>query len=350
MRVLLVSALPPPEGGIATWTERYLEYCEGNNIPYDIVNIALSGDRAKNFTDQSSISDELVRTRRILKDIHAKVKCSNATVVHMNTSCGPMGIFRDYLCVRAAYRKRVPVVLHFHCNVEDRVHGRVALWALKKMTGMASKVLTLNSASKQFIATYSKDEPIIVPNFINDAFLVNEHLIREEVKEVVFVGHVQVTKGSKEILEAAAQLSDIHFTLIGPVADEIGSLPCPTNVSLVGPKTPEEVKQYLLNADLYLFPSYTEGFSVSLIEAMSTGLPAVATNVGANEDMLEGKGGTIISAGDTEAIIQAIKGLSPSSIRKEMSQWSIQKVRHNYLTETVMEKILDIYQGVEKKI
>lgn len=348
MKVLLVSALPPPAGGIATWTERYLEYCDGNDIHHGLVNIALSGDRGQKINDKTSIKDELIRTRRVLKDMRAKVKSTCATVVHMNTSCGPMGIFRDCLCVRVAYKKKIPVVLHFHCNVESRVRGRASIWALKKMTGMASKVLVLNSTSKQFVTPYSKEEPIIVPNFINDDFLVDEHKIRDEVNEVVFVGHVQVTKGSKEILEAATQLPNIHFTLIGPVADEIGSLPCPPNVSLVGAKTLEEVKKYLLDADLYLFPSYTEGFSLSLTEAMSTGLPAIATDVGANKDMLEEKGGTIIPVKDSKAIVNAIKSLSSISIRKEMSQWSIQKVRDNYLTETVMETIVDIYQGLEK--
>ena len=51
---------------------------------------------------------------------------------------------------------------------------------------------------------------------------------------------------------------------------------------------------------------------------------------------------------NSEAIVQAIKGLSSSSVRKEMSKWSIQKVRNNYLTENVMGKIIDIYSVLEK--
>lgn len=345
-RVLLVSALPPPEGGIATWTERYIEYCKANSISEEIVNIALSGDRALKINNRTNIMDEFKRTNRVLKDMRLKVKTSNSTVVHMNTSCGKLGIFRDYLCVREAYRKKIPIILHFHCNVENRIHGQVGLWALKKMIGMSSKILVLNSSSKNFIAPFSNSEPIIVPNFINCNFLVDEHQIRDEIKEVVFVGHVQVSKGCKEILESAKLLPNIHFTLIGPVADEIGSLTCPSNVSLLGPKSQEEVKQYLLNSDLYLFPSYTEGFSLSLTEAMATGLPAVATDVGANKDMLEDKGGAIIPVKNVNAILQAIISLSSVSVRKDISQWCIHKVMDNYLTETVMGKIIEIYSDV----
>ncbi len=349
MKVLLVSALPPPAGGIASWTERYLEYCNIHNIETSIVNIALSGNRGQKINDKTNIKDELKRTSHVINDMRKEVKLSGATIVHMNTSCGPLGIFRDYLCVRKAYKRKLPIVLHFHCNVENRVHGHGGMWALKRMTEMADKILVLNSASKEFVAPLSKTEPTIIPNFINHDFLTDKHQIRENIKEIVFVGHVQATKGSKEILEAAEKLPDIHFSLIGPVADEIANLPCPQNVSLVGPKAPNEVKQYLQDADLYLFPSYTEGFSLSLTEAMAMGLPAIATDVGANKDILEDKGGIIIPIKDSGAIVEAISKVQDEVIRKQMSEWVISKVRNQYLTDTVMGQLIAIYREMETR-
>jgi len=347
MKILLVSALPPPEGGIAEWTTRYLRYCEEHQIDIGLVNIALSGARGAKFNDHTRVFDEISRTKRVLHDMHQQLNISKPSVVHMNTSCGPFGIFRDFLCVRIAYKRHTPVVLHFHCNIESWVHGKARIWALKKMTGMASKVLVLNSASKSFVEPYAKKPPVIVPNFISGDYCEKEHIIREIIREIVFVGHVQLTKGIREIYEAAVKLPDIHFTLVGPVADEIAILPCPKNISLVGSKNSSEVKQYLLMADLYLLPSYTEGFSLSLTEAMATGLPAIASDVGANRDMLEDKGGTIIPAKSFEAILQAINHLSAKETRQEMSKWNIQKVRDKYLTETVISKIIDIYKELE---
>ena len=46
MRVLLLSPLPPPSGGIARWTERYLEWCNGKH-DVAVVNTALQGERAE---------------------------------------------------------------------------------------------------------------------------------------------------------------------------------------------------------------------------------------------------------------------------------------------------------------
>lgn len=348
MKVLLVSALPPPEGGIATWTERYLEYCYDHCIDTTMVNIALSGDRGQKINSSINIKDEVVRTLRVLKKMIGCVNCDSISVTHINTSCGAFGIFRDLLCIKVAYKK-TPIVLHFHCNIENRVYGKIRLWVLKRMITMADRVLVLNSTSKQFISKISEKIPIVLPNFINSNYLVEKHQIRSIIKEIIFVGHVQMTKGCKEILEAASQLPGIHFTLIGPIADEIAKLPCPENVSMIGVLSHDEVKNYLIDADLYLFPSYTEGFSQSLTEAMATGLPSVATEVGANKDMLEDKGGVIIPVKNTEAIIKAIRALSSSTDRKKMSEWAINKVKKCYLTEQVMNRLINIYSEVENE-
>lgn len=50
MKVLLVSPLPPPKGGIATWTERFVEYSKQCNLMCEVVNTAVTGKRAVSFS------------------------------------------------------------------------------------------------------------------------------------------------------------------------------------------------------------------------------------------------------------------------------------------------------------
>lgn len=344
MRILLVSALPPPAGGIAVWTERYLAYCRDKSIDVGLVNIALNGTRKDKINNKTRPLDEISRTRRIINDMRKKLGEVNPSVVHMNTSCGSFGIFRDLICVRAANKRHIPVVLHFHCNVESMVRGKARTWALRQMTSMASQVLVLNRASQKYVTPFAQKAPIVVPNFINSDFIAESHEIRDTIEEIVFVGHVQETKGSRELLKAAERFPKVHFVLIGPVADGISSLPCPPNVSMIGQKSTDEVRQYLLNADLFLFPSYTEGFSLSLMEAMATGLPAIVTDVGANQDMIENQGGIVIPARDSDAIVAAIENLQAQEVRSKMSAWSINKVRKNYLVENIMVRLITLYQ------
>ncbi len=51
MKVLLISPLPPPVGGIGTWTEKYLSNCPRFNIEADIVNTAAIGKRAEKINN-----------------------------------------------------------------------------------------------------------------------------------------------------------------------------------------------------------------------------------------------------------------------------------------------------------
>ena len=84
---------------------------------------------------------------------------------------------------------------------------------------------------------------------------------------------------------------------------------------------------------------------MALAEAMARGLPAVTTDVGANKDMLEDKGGKVVKVSDIDAMQNAINDCSPKEVREQMSSWSITKVKTHYLTQKVMELFEEIYKN-----
>ena len=67
MRVLLLSPLPPPSGGIARWTERYLEWCNGKH-DVAVVNTALQGERAGEAGKQRKLTDEIKRALYVIRE------------------------------------------------------------------------------------------------------------------------------------------------------------------------------------------------------------------------------------------------------------------------------------------
>ena len=111
------------------------------------------------------------------------------------------------------------------------------------------------------------------------------------------------------MFEVAKCFPDIQFEFIGKPAPEVLELYRPENCVLLGPKAYDEVVSALDNSDLFLFPSHSEGFSMALAEAMARGLPSVATDVGANLDMLENKGGLVVEKGDVDAMTSSMKEL-----------------------------------------
>lgn len=87
MRVLLLSPLPPPSGGIARWTERYLEWCNGKH-DVAVVNTALQGERAgeagkqrkrsTHFTDNNHVVITLLRPDvRVSRSTYCSCGCDD---------------------------------------------------------------------------------------------------------------------------------------------------------------------------------------------------------------------------------------------------------------------------------
>lgn len=75
---------------------------------------------------------------------------------------------------------------------------------------------------------------------------------------------------------------------------------------MVGQKDKLEILDYLQNADVFILSSLKETFSVVCIEAMSQGVPVIATSCGGPEEFVEEKDGLLIKPNDVEALKEAI--------------------------------------------
>jgi|GEM_PF-464724 len=349
MKILLISPLPPPPGGITTWTEKYVEWAKDHSICAEVVNNAVIGGRATHLGSKREISSEIQRTRRILTELKRKISMCRPDAVHLNSPCGRFGIMRDYLCALAVKKKGIPVIVHFRCNIEDQINNsRLSLYFFKKLTASADSILVLNSPSKEFVLKHARRDSRQVANFIDDDYVIEQPKpISPEIRKVLFVGNVLESKGAKEIVSAASDFPGTEFILAGPVEDKVSFLNAPGNVRLLRKQVPhEEIRDLLDEADVFLFPSYTEGFSNAMLEAMARGVPIIATGVGANADMIEDSGGMLVRAGSVPDIVHSLRSMSPASVRERMSRWNVNKVRDAYLINRVMECLIGIYDEV----
>lgn len=349
IKVLLVSPIPPPVGGVATWTKQYIEWSKFNDLNVDIVDTSVVGKRAEKINSKTNVVDETRRSMRIFKSLNIKIKRFKPHIVHINTSCGKLGIIRDFLCAKISKIKKRKVVIHYRCNIEDQIGSKVTQkYFLRRLANIADKNIVLNSTSKRYLSLKSNTSNIIlIPNFIDESFiLTGSKYIRNKITNISYVGHIMKTKGVYEIIEVAKKLPGIVFKLAGPVADEIYKIQTPSNIIFMGSIAKQQVKELLSDTDIFLFPSYSEGFANALLEAMASGLPIITTPVGANHDMIESSGGIFVKVGDSNGLIKAIYELEDPSIRVEMSKWNINKVKHEYTMEKVMSKMLSLYNMI----
>lgn len=351
IRLLLVAPCSKQsQGGMTVWTETFLSQCaQRNDVECDLLNIATIGSRAVQLNSRRHFKDEFVRTKAIFKNLKKKMSCQTYDAAHINTSCGAFGLIRDYIIARKIKRKQPACkrIVHFHCDVQKQTLQKYKKYFLKKLLKITDTALVLNQKNKTYLEQISSVSVAAVPNFIDAALIRTEKKeIAPTVEKALFVGFVQPQKGAYEIYELAKAFPAITFNLIGAVRADVAEWVKPENVILHGPKTRSEIIEALDDADVFIFPTHSEGFSVALLECMARGVPSVTTDVGANLEMLENKGGTVVPAKDVDALEQAMRDIADAALRREMSEWVIQKTKNTYTVTAVLEQIKDAYGAI----
>ena len=159
-------------------------------------------------------------------------------------------------------------------------------------------------------------------------------------------------KNVKEILEIAKILKDIEFQIIGdgPLFKEIVNLKNKyrlKNVNLLGRSN--DIFRYLYDSDIYLSTSLYEGLPLSILEAMSIGLPIVASNVIGNCDTIQdSQSGFLYELNNTNEAAYYIYKLSNdqnlriktgrSAMKTQRSKFSLNNMIVNY--EKLYKKVL----------
>lgn len=347
MKLLLVSAkTEQSKGGIAVWTDIFLKKCRQYDICCDLLNIATIGERAKHGNSKRNFANEFVRTKTIFCNLREMLRNQAYDVAHVNTSCATFGLIRDYLIV-CRIKKQQPsckVIVHFHCDVKVQCRTSISRFFLGQLLRISDKSLVLNKRNYHYLHKNYRVESEIVANFIDDSMICSkEKTIGSEIKEAIFVGYVRPEKGIKELYELAQHFPEITFRLIGEIHKEVATWDKPDNVILCGKKERHTILSDLDQADIFVFLSHSEGFSIALLESMARGLPCIATDVGANSEMLEDKGGLIVPVGDTSAMVHAVSTMRASEVREYASKWNLQKVQEQYTLDIVMGILRNIY-------
>ena len=345
MKVLLLSPLPPPSGGIARWTERYLKWCK-NRHDVIVVNTALQGERVGIAGKQIKLTDEIKRAAYIICKTQKGLK-HKPDIVHINTSCSRFGILRDWICMKCVYKKKIPIILQCHCNIADQLGtGKLATKLFSDIVKKSKKVLVLNSSSLHYVEKIDFEKADLCPNFVLTNQISDCHKIKNRIEKVVYVGDVRLSKGSDDYYTLAKRNPEIEFVAVGAVTDEMSQVEKPKNLHTLGRLEASEVEKQLNEADVFVFPSLTEGFSNAMLEAMANGLPIIATNVGAAMDMIENCGGIVVPVHDVSAMQSALNNMNKPETRKVMSEWNINKVKQYYEYNRVIETLFRVYEDV----
>ena len=160
----------------------------------------------------------------------------------------------------------------------------------------------------------SQDRCYVCPYGVDtEQFPYRQRMVKgaETPLSFVYLGQVSEHKGIAYLIDAFTQISPEEASLlcvgeIGIPERIVSSLP--ENIILAGRMPHEEISSVLLESDVMLFPSLGDGFPLSLMEGMASGLPCVCTeNTGTADCIMDGLNGFVIPVQDSGAMLDKIK-------------------------------------------
>jgi glycogen synthase len=192
----------------------------------------------------------------------------------------------------------------------------------------------------------------VIPNPLPAAFLADAGEATRAASMVLYTGRLAPVKGIAPLLEAAREVrkaeSGVDFVLAGPW--QMSGTPASwglaaDGVTWKGHVPWDEIAKLYSAASVFVMPSWFESFGISVIEAMASGLPVVASRAGALPGIVEeGVTGLLVPPGDSGALAGAILRLMRDpGMRRQMGQAGRERVLARYTPARVARETLGLY-------
>jgi glycosyltransferase involved in cell wall biosynthesis len=257
----------------------------------------------------------------------------------------------------AARRHKIPYVLQTHGQVVTSHHPLAApldaMWT-RKVLRDAGAVFYLNPGERdQLVGVAGQGLPLVplvngVPQYPAAAPSPGQ-------PEVLFAARMHPRKRPVAFVEMARKLLDAgvdaRFTLIGPDEGEGPALRAALGrdprISWEGPLAPDAIPGRMASAIVYVLPSVREPFPMSVLEAMSVGVPVVLTNDCGLANLVEQSHSGIVAEATVPALATAVGCiLADPSLARSMGERGRQTVRTEFGMHDIGDRLLNTYADV----
>ena len=170
---------------------------------------------------------------------------------------------------------------------------------------------------------------------------------------LLFHGRVDRRKGVLDLLEAfdllRAEGRRLRLVVsgIGPDLDEVRSR-AGEGVLLTGYADPTDAPEVYRRADVFVSPTYSEGFSNTILEAMASGLPVVSTDsVGVVDCLRDDDNGLLHEPGDVAGLVAALRRvLDDPALRQRLATTALEEVRRRYSWPVLAARVDEVYAAL----
>jgi glycosyltransferase involved in cell wall biosynthesis len=197
------------------------------------------------------------------------------------------------------------------------------------------------------------------PSKVHKNLIRKQLSIKDDCLILLFVGRLKREKGVFELVEAFKNVCKSHnnvmLLIVGPDEDDLKEKLIRSSgfskdfIRFINfTKTPE---QYMAASDIFVLPSYREGFGTVVIEAASCGLPSIGSNIYGLSDAIKAEEtGLLVSARSSKLLEGAmLKLINNDKIRNQMGVSARKRAIHHFSQDSITLKILQLYKRLINK-
>lgn len=257
----------------------------------------------------------------------------------------------------AARMAGVPIIVSFEHNIYDNIKSRRQFLADRMFARLSRHIIAVSDAVRDSLVEHGifPEKIIVLRNGIKLERYRN--ISRKKAREklgiqngefiFLFIGRLTRQKGADILIQALAGLKEGRIFIVGDgeergrlekLAEDLGMAP---RISFLGSRS--DVPEILAASDCFILPSRWEGLGIVVMEAMTSGLPVIASGVdGIKEIVADGETGILVKPGDIQALGRAIQSMAKDlPLRRKLSENSIRR-SSEFSIERHVDKLLEI--------
>ena len=307
---------------------------------------------------------------KAIREIKNITKKEKPDIIHLHsTRAGIIGTL-------AVKDLDIPIIYTEHLFTDDyipenKLIHRLQLEALKRLSKNIDRVIAVSKAVKDYLANkkiFSDDKIEVIYNGIK----INQYAKPENKKFdkliIGSIGALSEIKGYKYLIEALKIVNSLEIGNCPPWLVETGKLEIigegPDKADLKGlieryhlqnkidlipfsSNIEDKIKKW----DIYVQPSLSESFGLATAEAMSIGLPIIATNAGGLKELVDKNSGFLVKPADAKALASAIiKLIQSPAQRAEMGKNARERIKKYFSLDKMIINTQKLYISLLKKI
>lgn len=274
-----------------------------------------------------------------------------AQIIHTVQDYGLFFARRDQPLVLTAQNYVLDRFMRQYSSPLQRLHYATDLrWFTRRSLVMADAVTAVSGFTADVLRSDLNYTGAIevIPNCVDSERFRPRARPQDGVIRVLFSGNPSLRKGIQWLRGIAKRLQPGIRILCATGLRGDGNVPAAAAIEPLGSVSYEEMPTLYNSVDMLLMPTVREGMSLAVLEAMSSGLPVVASDCSSlPEQVHHGRGGLLCPIGDEVAFADAINQLAgDAGLRRVMGEYNRTRIEEEFQMETMVRRYAELFERV----